>query len=122
MNAYLNDNPDPADRTCWHRLSQILNPSPGAAFVFVDEHENSIENARFVVTQPGDFRWVDFPAARHQGGLTLSFADGHAENWKLVSSASRRIAKMPPWIQNQVVPANDADLRKFHAAVPRIPL
>lgn len=122
MNAYLNDNPDPADRTCWHRLSQILNPSPGAAFVFVDEHENSIENARFVVTQPGDFRWVDFPAARHQGGLTLSFADGHAENWKLVSGASRRIAKMPPWIQNQVVPANDADLRKFHAAVPRIPL
>ncbi len=122
MNAYMNDEPNPADRTCWHKLSQIVNPAPSAAFVFLDEHENSIENARFVVTQTGDFRWVDFPASRHNNGLNLSFADGHAESWKLVSNASRRIALMPPWIQNQSVRSDDPDLRRFHNAVPKIPL
>lgn len=29
---------------------------------------------------------------------------------------------MPPWIQNQSVRADDVDLRRFHAAVPRVPL
>lgn len=122
MNAYMNDEPDPADRTCWHRLSQVQQPSPSAAFVFVDEHENSIENARFVLTQPGDNRWIDFPAARHDFGPTLSFADGHAEVWRLASPASRRIARMPPWIQNQSVRGDDVDLVRFHGSVPRTPL
>lgn len=122
MNAYMNDEPNPADRTCWHKLSQIISPAPSNAFVFLDEHENSIENARFVVTQPGDYRWIDFPATRHSGSATLSFADGHAESWKLVSNASRRITLMPPWIQNQSVRSDDVDLRRFHNAVPRIPL
>ena len=122
MNAYMNDEPDPADRTCWHRLSQVREPSPSAAFVFLDEHENSIENARIVLTQPGDNRWIDFPAARHDFGPALSFADGHAEVWKLVSSSTRRIAQMPPWIQNQSVPASDVDLRRFQQSVPRLPL
>ena len=122
MSAYMNDTPNPADRTCWHKLSQIINPAPSLAFVFIDEHENSIENARFVITQPGDFRWIDFPGARHNNGLTLSFADGHAEAWKLQSVASRRIAMMPPWIQNQTVRSDDFDLRRFHQSIPRIPL
>ena len=122
MSAYMNDEPNPSDRTCWHKLSQVVNPAPSAAFVFVDEHENSIENARFVVTQPGDFRWIDFPAARHNFGLTLSFADGHAEAWKLVSNASRRISQMPPYLQNQSVRSDDADLRRFQSAIPKVPL
>jgi len=122
MNAFLNDVPDPDDRTCWHKLALIVNPSPSLVFVFVDEHENSIENARFVLTTPGDWRWIDFPAARHSGGLTLSFVDGHSEAWRLVSPTSRRIAKMPPWIQNQPVPAGDADLARFHRGAPTLPL
>jgi prepilin-type N-terminal cleavage/methylation domain-containing protein/prepilin-type processing-associated H-X9-DG protein len=122
MNAYLNDEPNPSDRTCWHRLSEIRTPAPSAVFVFLDEHENSIENARFVVTQPGDWQWIDFPATRHGGALTLSFADGHAENWKLNSAASKRITLMPPWIQSQAVRAGDVDLARFHQSVPKLPL
>jgi prepilin-type N-terminal cleavage/methylation domain-containing protein/prepilin-type processing-associated H-X9-DG protein len=122
MSAYMNDEPDLADRTCWHKLSQIVKPSPTQAFVFVDEHEHSIENARLVITQPFDWRWVDFPAMRHAGATTLSFADGHAESWKLISPDSQRIGKLPPWIQNQTVKSGDVDLRRFHEAVPRIPL
>jgi len=122
MNAYMNDTPDFTDRSCWHKLSQVVNPPPSKAFVFVDEHEHSIENARLVVTQPRDYRWIDFPAMRHAGATTLSFADGHAESWRMVSPDSQRIGKMPPWIQNQTVPSTDPDLRRFHEAIPRIPL
>jgi len=39
-----------------------------------------------------------------------------------VSPATRRIARMPPWIQNQSVRADDVDLLRFYGAVPRIPL
>ncbi len=122
MSAYMNDVPDPRDRTCWHRLSQIISPPPTKAFVFLDEHENSIENARFVVTQPGEWFWVDFPAVRHASSPTLSFADGHAESWKLNSADSRRIGKLPPWIQSQTVKPNDVDLRRFHEGSPKLPL
>lgn len=122
MSASMNDFPDPGNRTCWHKLSQIVVPSPSQAFVFVDEHENSIENARFVVTQPGDWRWVDFPATRHSGSTTLSFADGHAESWKFRSADTLRIGRMPPYIQNQTVRANDPDLLRFHQASLKTPL
>lgn len=122
MNAYMNDTPDPRDRSCWHKLSQIVRPAPSQAYVFLDEHEHSIENARFVVTQPGEWLWVDFPGVRHAGALTLSFADGHAESWKLISPDSKRIGKMPPWIQSQTVKAGDVDLRRFHEGAPKLPL
>ena len=121
MSASMNDLPDPQDRSCWHKLSQIVLPTPSEAFVFLDEHENSIENARFVVTQPGEWFWVDFPSVRHAGAATLSFADGHAESWRFVSPDTMRIGRMPPYIQSQTVRANDPDLKRFQAASLKVP-
>ncbi len=121
MSASMNDMPDPQDLSCWHKLSQIVLPSPAEAFVFLDEHENSIENARFVVTQPGEWFWVDFPSVRHAGAATLSFADGHAESWRFVSPDTIRIGRMPPYIQSQTVKVNDPDLRRFQAASLKVP-
>ena len=122
MNSYMNDIPDPANRDCWHRLNQILAPSPSQAFVFLDEHENSIENARFFAPEPGVWLWVDFPSVRHDGATVLSFADGHAESWKLISADSRRIGKLGPWLQGQATRPNDPDLRRFHESAPHTPL
>ena len=65
----------------------------------------------------GDWTWIDFPATRHGGGVTTSFADGHAEVWRLVSADSRRIGAKPPWIQFESVKARDPDLTRFHAAI-----
>jgi prepilin-type processing-associated H-X9-DG protein len=31
--------------------------------------------------EPQRYRMVDFPASRHAGGATVSFADGRAEVW-----------------------------------------
>jgi hypothetical protein len=122
MSEYMNDIVDPADRTCWHRLSAIVSPSPSAAFVFIDEHENSIENSRFYAPQTTEWTWIDFPSVRHAGSCPLSFADGHAESWRWVSPVTLKIGKMPPWLQNQNVPIGDRDMARIHEAVPKLPL
>jgi prepilin-type N-terminal cleavage/methylation domain-containing protein/prepilin-type processing-associated H-X9-DG protein len=123
MNSYMNDVPAPSDRSCWHRLSQILDPPPSRAFVFIDEHENSIENARLTVALIGDWVWIDFPATRHLNGCVLSFADGHAELWRWLEPNTLRIAGIKSWIQFQpAVPGTDRDLGRIFECVPKVPL
>jgi prepilin-type N-terminal cleavage/methylation domain-containing protein/prepilin-type processing-associated H-X9-DG protein len=61
------------------RLTQVANPSQ--AFVFLDEQEDSIDDAHFLVWDAPDNRWVNMPADRHDRGCNLSFADGHVEHW-----------------------------------------
>jgi prepilin-type N-terminal cleavage/methylation domain-containing protein/prepilin-type processing-associated H-X9-DG protein len=123
MNCYMNDTPALSDRSCWHKLSQIQEPSPAKAFVFIDEHENSIDNARFTVAMIGDWRWLDFPATRHRNGCVLSFADGHSERWRWLEPNTLRIAKTKGWIQdNPAVPETDRDLSRIFAGVPAVPL
>jgi prepilin-type N-terminal cleavage/methylation domain-containing protein/prepilin-type processing-associated H-X9-DG protein len=123
MNSYMNDVPKASDRSCWHKLSQIQDPSPAKAFVFLDEHENSIENARFTVAQIGDWVWIDFPATRHLNGCVLSFADGHSELWRWLEPNTFRISKMKGWIQFQAaVSKTDRDLGRIFAGVPTVPI
>lgn len=123
MSSYMNDVPDPADRTCWHRLDQVRQPPPSRALVFVDEHEGSIENARFVITQPGQWRWVDIPATRHRQGAVLTFADGHAEVWRWIEPNTLAIARKTGWVNGEpAVPGRDRDLSRIHQTVPLIPI
>ena len=124
MSMYMNTWPSPLDplhRECWHRLGEIITPGPAQAYVFIDEHEHSIENARFASPQPGEWFWIDFPAARHGHAFTISFADGHAETWRLSTPENRRTGAQGPWIQGPRVRAGDRDLVKFHEAVLRRP-
>jgi prepilin-type N-terminal cleavage/methylation domain-containing protein/prepilin-type processing-associated H-X9-DG protein len=57
-------------------------PSPSTLFVFIDEHEDSIDDAHFLTWPDPDDRWVNMPTDRHNQSGTLSFADGHVEAWK----------------------------------------
>jgi prepilin-type processing-associated H-X9-DG protein len=119
----MNDIPTPSDRSCWHKLSQIRDPSPSKAFVFLDEHENSIENARLTVATIDDWIWIDFPGTRHLNSCVLSFADGHAESWRWLEPNTLQIAKMKGWIQSRAaVPKTDRDLTRIFAGVPKTPL
>ena len=72
------------DEAYWYvyrKTSDITHPGPAQAFVFADEHEDSIVGGSFSVnTDWPDAGWVNLPASRHNAGAgTFSFADGHAE-------------------------------------------
>jgi prepilin-type N-terminal cleavage/methylation domain-containing protein/prepilin-type processing-associated H-X9-DG protein len=122
MNMYMNHIPDPQERSCWHFLGQIQNPAPSRAFVFIDEHENSIDNARFAMSGPDAWVWIDFPATRHDGGGVFSFADGHAEVWKWREATTLQNGRMKGWIQGVPgVRGKDRDLGRLYDAAPKGP-
>ena len=65
------------------RLGDVRNAA--RMMVFIDEHEDTIGSSVF--RDPGYIYtdlWGSLPAARHSGGATLSFVDGHVElkKWK----------------------------------------
>ncbi len=64
------------------RLSDFVNPGPAMNWVLLDERQESINDAYFVVTmnQRGAGCYiVDFPASYHNGAGGINFADGHSE-------------------------------------------
>lgn len=77
------------------RETEIVNPSPSKAWVFIDEHERSINDGWFAVDMVGDLGLLDAPATRHGDGYALSFADGHVEIWKLLDSRTKSWSKLP---------------------------
>jgi len=72
------------DRFNLPRFGQILNPSPSAIWVFIDEHADTIDDGVFIIGKgpnpTGPDFWVSYPADRHSNGANLSFADGHVEH------------------------------------------
>ncbi len=54
-----------------------------ALWVFMDEHEGTIDDAWFKVTMNDSEPFFSFPATRHRRGYNLSFADGHVEHYTL---------------------------------------
>jgi len=63
----------------WH-IDAVRDPS--TAFVFIDEAEDSIDDAHLLVWPAPNPRWVNLPAGRHAQTGVMSFADGHCEIWK----------------------------------------
>ena len=71
------------------RMAEI--PDPASIFVFIDEHPDSINDGYFLFKMSyGGYpaRWYDLPAAYHQGGANVSFADMHVEFRKWVSPST----------------------------------
>lgn len=116
MSYYMNGSERKPERKT--KLSQIM--SPARVFVFLDEHENSINDGVFFVHVPKDLgelaegpHWMDLPAQRHDQGCNLLFAEGHVEHWKW--QWTRRSSP-----DSQVVNTNDlADLRKLQNGIPQ---
>jgi prepilin-type N-terminal cleavage/methylation domain-containing protein/prepilin-type processing-associated H-X9-DG protein len=64
------------------KASELIKPPPAMAWVFVDEHPNSINDGcsfNDPLLTPDRFTWTDLPASYHNGACGFSFADGHAE-------------------------------------------
>jgi prepilin-type N-terminal cleavage/methylation domain-containing protein/prepilin-type processing-associated H-X9-DG protein len=93
------------------RDTDIKEPSPAEAFVFIDEHERSINDGWFAVDMKGTRGLLDAPASRHNNGYSLSFADGHAVTWKLRDPRTINFRALP--IPN--IPLNP-DWDRLHAS------
>jgi len=62
----------------FRRLDEITRPEPAKALVVLDEREDSINDSAFYINMLTNL--VDYPAAYHDGGGSLAFADGHVEH------------------------------------------
>lgn len=91
------------------RLSDITAPQPSLAFVFVEEHENSIDDGHFGFVPEGD-EWLNIPATRHRGA-EFSFADGHSEIFNWHDPATLGLT------HGFITTPNDADLSRVEAAL-----
>lgn len=91
--------------------SDIIDPPPSQAFVTIDEHERSLNDGWFAVDMRGFLGFLGAPAGRHDGSYSLSFADGHAEVWRIRDERTLRWESLP--ISNN--PAN-CDWLKLSAA------
>jgi len=77
------------------KMSDITAPGPSAVYVFIDEHENSINDSHFLpfsnLKSFGNQPWLDTPSGRHGNSTGFAFADGHAEIHKWVDSDVQKI-------------------------------
>lgn len=88
-------------------------PNPARLFVFIDEAEDSIDDAHFLVWPAPDTRWVNLPAGRHAQSGVLSFADGHGEKW--VWQWPKRFSPKQSYWKMAESPKDLADPRKLQA-------
>lgn len=94
--------------------SQLNNWAPAHAFVFIDVHPDYAGTPWFHTrNRPENPAWFpNLPSSLHDGGATLSFADGHAEHHKWQVAMTRQ-----PVRYDGVLPASDlrtTDLRDFN--------
>ena len=76
----LNQGIDGKNYVLFYKQAQIINPTPSTAWVFIDEHPDSINDGFFYVNMSQTAnKWYDCPASFHGGSGALSFADSHAE-------------------------------------------
>jgi len=114
------------------QYSQILTPGPSGVFVFIDEHEQSIYDGEFHVSQANSNdalmknnqqgqspsaadAWLKLPADRQDQGANLSFADGH------VQSHHWQAPKKFRGYDSAAAPGADLrDLRYVQSVIPRL--
>jgi len=63
------------------KTSDIVNPSPSGALVFLDESTITLEDAYFAI-QVDNRVWQNSPSDRHNRGANFAFADGHSEIYR----------------------------------------
>jgi prepilin-type N-terminal cleavage/methylation domain-containing protein/prepilin-type processing-associated H-X9-DG protein len=91
----------------FRKVSEIIRPPPSQAFVFLDEHPDTIDDGYFLVFVDKKGLWGNSPANYHGGACGFSFADGHAEikKWHDPDTLAGRVPPDPkgprdvPWTQ-----------------------
>jgi prepilin-type N-terminal cleavage/methylation domain-containing protein len=83
MNGYVGESTRVIDprRLNYYKSDDLTRPGPASTFLFLDEHEDSINDGFFLVGGIEDEKlgWDDIPASHHNRGDHFIFMDGHAE-------------------------------------------
>ena len=64
------------------RLTDIMNPGASQRAVFLDYGQMPAGNTFYVNYLYPVWEWHSAPPIHHEGGMTISMADGHAEYWR----------------------------------------
>jgi prepilin-type N-terminal cleavage/methylation domain-containing protein/prepilin-type processing-associated H-X9-DG protein len=83
------------------KLLELVLPPAAEVFVFMEPHEQSIDDGYFRVANPvydPDTVWADLPSDRHNLTCNVSFADSHVESvkWKAPKRFSQRMQAAVP--------------------------
>ncbi len=100
----------------FHKRSEIIRPSPSQAFVFLDEHPESIDDGYFLVVLDQKSQWGNFPANYHNGACGFSFADGHGETKKWQDPVT-----LAPHIGASATAPHDVPWTQARASAPKNP-
>ncbi len=68
--------------TVFAKTTDIINPPPTKALVYLDERDDSIDDGYYAIDMADKGRTamlVNFPASYHNGAGGVTFADGHSE-------------------------------------------
>jgi prepilin-type N-terminal cleavage/methylation domain-containing protein/prepilin-type processing-associated H-X9-DG protein len=83
MNSYIGESNRAVQQNLvgFYRPQDFVRCGPSSFFLFLDEHEDSINDGFFLVGSTFDITWGwdDVPASRHNKGNHFGFADGHVE-------------------------------------------
>ena len=115
MNADVNVNPTYPMRK---KTSDIFNPGPSGALVFIDESSVSLSGSSvtledgFFAIQVDNRVWQNSPSDRHSRGANVSFADGHSEIYKWREPTTGRV-----WYNTPAKSPIDRDFDRVAAAI-----
>ena len=80
-----------------YKFTDITSPGPSSVFLFIDEHENSINDSHFYafrdMSKYTGEKWLDAPSGRHGNATGFTFADGHSEIHPWLDSDVRQVKK-----------------------------
>ena len=93
------------------KTSDIVNPSPSGALVFLDESNITLEDGYFAI-QVDNRVWQNSPSDRHNRGANFSFADGHSEIFKWREAKTGKVS----WNEPALAPV-DRDFDRVAATI-----
>ena len=99
-----------------------LAPGPSDVFVTLDEHPDWMDDSSFTFSpglQKGQENFNEVPGNLHNGGVSLSFGDGHAETHKWLSTIKSLPVKKAPEPHTQFnLAGDDADYNWLNDRMP----
>lgn len=110
----------------FRKYSDIVEPSPAAAWVFMDERPDSINDGMFqtdLKNRRSRSKIIDYPASSHNGGAGVIFADGHAETKRWFDRRTMPVIRGGLLLQLGVASPNNPDVAwlQEHSSGPLAP-